>query len=583
MYDAATEAEPTEALFDGSGIMRERCRAHDWSATALGPVAAWPLSLRALVSALLASRYPMFLWWGPQLIQFFNDDYRPSLGAKGRDEAALGAPGRAHWSDAWHIIGPQIEHVLASGESTWNVNALVPIERNGSIEDVYWTYGYSPVRNDAGDIAGVLVVCSETTEQVLAADERERRLILEHQARTAAEALRAEAEMARARLADLVRHAPAFIAVLRGPTFVFEVVNENYYQLVGHRDIIGKRFSDAIPDVGGQGFEEILQGVFTTGVPFIAREIPATLERSPGGAPELLYMNLVCTRLTETDPSLSAVFAHGVDITAQVLARKAVEAARAEAVEANRAKGDFLAAMSHELRTPLNAIAGYAQLLEMGVYGNLPHAQLAALARIQSAEKHLLSLVDDILNFSKIEAGRIEYALASVVLGDVIAEVVTMIEPQLMAKGIRFHVQEDLAIAVFVDAEKLQQILLNLLANAIKFTSAGGQITIALGHREVDPLTEPIETGREALLGVVYVQVTDSGIGIIADRHSDIFEPFVQVRSLTSSGAGTGLGLAISRNLARGMGGDIRVRSALGVGSTFTLTLPMPEPKAGSL
>jgi PAS domain-containing protein len=235
----------------------------------------------------------MFLWWGPSLIQIFNDAYRPSLGNGGRAEAALGAPGREHWSDAWHILAPQIEQVLTTGDATWHENALVPIERNGSIEDVYWTYGYSPVRDDAGPIAGVLVVCTETTGQVQASMEREERLDRAWHVHQAAEALQVEAEMARRRLADLVRHAPAFIAVLRGPEFVFELANENYYQLVGHRDIIGKRFADAIPDVVGQGFDQILQGVFTSGVPFIAHEIPATVQRTPGSVPELRYMNLV--------------------------------------------------------------------------------------------------------------------------------------------------------------------------------------------------------------------------------------------------------------------------------------------------
>jgi signal transduction histidine kinase len=517
----------------------------------------------------------MFLWWGPSLIQIFNDAYRPSLGNGGRAEAALGAPGREHWSDAWHILGPQIEQVLTTGDATWHENALVPIERNGSIEDVYWTYGYSPVRDDAGPIAGVLVVCTETTGQVQASMEREERLDRAWHVHQAAEALQVEAEMARRRLADLVRHAPAFIAVLRGPEFVFELANENYYQLVGHRDIIGKRFADAIPEVVGQGFDQILQGVFTSGVPFIAHEIPATVQRTPGSVPELRYMNLVCTRLTWTDPNLSGVFAHGVDITEQVLARRTVEGARAEAEAANQAKGDFLAAMSHELRTPLNAIAGYAQLLQLGMYGNLSETQLTALGRIQVAERHLLSLVEDVLNFSKIEAGHVEYDVVPVSLSEIITEVTMMIEPQLEAKGIALDVCVATDLVVQGDREKVQQILLNLIVNAIKFTNPGGRITIDTGRRGDHSQSAPSNTECEAAGDVTYLRVSDTGVGILADKHDDIFNPFVQVRSLTSSSGGTGLGLAISRNLARGMGGDIRVRSTPGIGSTFTLTLPV--------
>ena len=570
-----SEDEAGTALFAGAGTMRALCRACDWSATPLGAVSGWPHSLRAIVSMLLASRQPMFLWWGPSLTQIFNDGYQPSLGGSGRVQTALGAPGREHWSDAWHIIGPEIEQVLATGEATWHEDALVPIERNGRIEDVYWTYGYSPVRDDTGAVAGVLVVCNETTDRVQASREREKHLALERSARIAAEELRVEAEAARAQLAELVRHAPAFIAVLRGPEFIFELANENYYQLIGHRDIIGKRFVDAIPDVVGQGFDQILKGVFTTGIPFIAREIPATLERSPGSLPELHYMNLVCTRLTETDPNLSAVFAHGVDITEQVLARLTVEAARAEADAANRAKGEFLAAMSHELRTPLNAIAGYAQLIELGMYGIVSDAQLVALARIQRSERHLLSLVDDVLNLAKIEAGHVQYDVTAVSLSDCIADVQMIIEPQLSAKGITLDVRVAADIVVQADCEKVQQILLNLLANAIKFSNANERIVIDTARRHDESQPAASSMGDKSPDNVIYLRVSDTGVGILADRHDDIFEPFFQVRSLTSSSEGTGLGLAISRKFARGMGGDIRVRSTLGVGSTFTLTLPI--------
>ena len=561
-------------LFAGPGKMRELCRAFDWTATPLGPVSTWTQSLRTTVSLMMASRHPMFLWWGPTLIQLYNDAYRPSLGESGRDVAALGACGREHWAEIWNIIGPQIEQVLTTGEATWHEDALVPFERNGRIEDVYWTYSYSPARDDDGTIAGVLAVCSETTQQVLSNADRETYLDKEREARAAAEASRAEAEMARARLGELVRHAPAFIAVLRGPEFVFELANENYYQLVGHRDIIGRRFVDAIPDVIGQGFDEILRGVFTTGTPFIAHEIPATLQRTPGGPSELLYMNLVCTRLTETVASHSAVFAHGVDITAEVLARREVEVARTEAEAANRAKGDFLAAMSHELRTPLNAIAGYAQLIELGVYGPITDEQRTAIGKIHSAERHLLSLVDDVLNFAKVEAGHVDYVVTEFRLAEVLVDVAPMIETRLEAKRLRYETRIAPDLILRADREKVEQILLHLLSNAIKFTEAGGLVTVDTGQRAAGRPVEPPTEPAADPVSVVFLRVSDTGVGISRDKQEKIFEPFLQLRSLTDFAGGTGLGLAISRDLARGMGGDLRVRSTPGKGSTFTLTLP---------
>lgn len=155
----------------GEGEMADLVRAFDWSATPLGPINRWSDILVTTVNLLLASRHPMFLWWGPDLIQFYNDGYRPSIRAD-KHPAAVGQPGRACWPEIWHIIGPQIESVMSAGASTWNTNQLVPIMRNGKLEEVYWTYGYSPVREKDGAIQGTLVVCSESTEQVLS----ERRL-----------------------------------------------------------------------------------------------------------------------------------------------------------------------------------------------------------------------------------------------------------------------------------------------------------------------------------------------------------------------------------------------------------------------
>ena len=244
-----------------------------------------------------------------------------------------------------------------------------------------------------------------------------------------------------------------------------------------------------------------------------------------------------------------------------------MERAQQAAEEANRAKSAFLAAMSHEFRTPLNAIAGHVQLLEMGLRGPVTEAQREALERIQRNQRHLLALVNDVLNFAKLEAGRVEYALREVALAEVVADVAPMIEPQLAAKGVGYEVRVPPAQRVQADPEKLQQILLNLLSNALKFTDAGGHVTVDTALREAGP-----DGGRP---DVVFLRVHDTGIGIPRERQDAVFDPFVQVhRNLTRTVEGSGLGLAISRDLARGMGGELRVRSSEGVGSVFTLTLP---------
>ena len=248
----------------------------------------------------------------------------------------------------------------------------------------------------------------------------------------------------------------------------------------------------------------------------------------------------------------------------EVLERRKFEEAllqaRRAADEANKAKSTFLAVMSHELRTPLNAIGGYTQLLEMGVHGPVTEAQLEALGRINRSQRLLLGLINDVLNLARIEAGRVDYEAVPVPLAEIVAATTPMIEPQIAAKELRLELAVPPEARAIGDREKAQQILLNLLTNAMKFTAAGGRIRIEAG--ELSP-------------SQVFLRVTDSGIGVPPDMVARIFEPFVQVESESSKRReGTGLGLAISRDLARGMGGDLTAASTVGEGSSLELILP---------
>jgi signal transduction histidine kinase len=235
------------------------------------------------------------------------------------------------------------------------------------------------------------------------------------------------------------------------------------------------------------------------------------------------------------------------------------EAARAEADAANRAKTEFLAVMSHELRTPLNAIAGYADLLRMGIRGPVTPQQLDDLERIARSERTLLALVNDVLNYARMEAGQVHYADERVVVASLLADIEALVLPQLQAKNLQFTLGEcDADLAVRADPDKLQQILVNLMSNAVKFTPPGGSVDVTC----------------EGDASVVRIRARDTGIGIPPDKLQLIFEPFVQLdRSLTSTKEGSGLGLAISRDLARAMGGELVVESTVGHGSTFILTL----------
>ena len=241
-------------------------------------------------------------------------------------------------------------------------------------------------------------------------------------------------------------------------------------------------------------------------------------------------------------------------------ARAVIEAARLEAEAANRTKTEFLAVMSHELRTPLNAIAGYVELLEMELRGPLTAAQREDLSRIRRNQRHLLGLINDVLNFAKLETGTVRYELADVPLREAIDAVEPLIAPQLAQRGLRYSVAPVADDAtVRADRDKLQQILLNLLSNAVKFTEPGGEVQVS----------------AEAAGAVARLHVCDTGCGIPAERQASVFDPFVQLdQRLTRPHEGTGLGLAISRDLARAMDGELTVVSEVGAGSTFTVTLP---------
>ena len=253
-------------------------------------------------------------------------------------------------------------------------------------------------------------------------------------------------------------------------------------------------------------------------------------------------------------------YGSNTDIEDNKRAARELERLHQEALAANRAKSDFLTAMSHELRTPLNAIGGYAQLLEMGLRGPITEAQRTDLRRIDRSQKHLLGLIDDVLNFAKLGAGKMEYKITDVPMREMIESVTDMVASQIEAKGLPFNTEacaEDLMVRA--DADRLRQVIINLVGNAIKFTAAGGEIVVECERRDT----------------LVTIAVRDSGVGIAEDKLASIFEPFVQVgRKFSTNSEGVGLGLTISREFARGMGGDLRVESQIDVGSTFVISLP---------
>lgn len=279
----------------GGGEMGALMRDRDWTRSPIGPPEKWPQSLKTAVRLLLTAGHPMFIWWGPRLVQFYNDAYRRSIGPE-RHPHALGQEGRACWEEIWPIIGPQIEQVMSGRGSTWSENALVPITRNGQREDVYWTYGYSPIDDPLAPtgVGGVLVICTETTATVMA----KRRLAFE-----------------REQFAQLFEQAPSFMAVLRGPEHRFEIVNPAYRRLIGGRDVSGKTVAAALPEAVDQGYIELLDQVYKSGKAFTASGSKYSVQEAAGGEIVDRYVDFVYQPIKNEDGSSNGIFVQGMDMT----------------------------------------------------------------------------------------------------------------------------------------------------------------------------------------------------------------------------------------------------------------------------
>lgn len=312
-------ADTGREFLAGGGVMGECIRNYPWAETALGEPQGWPQSLRTLVRVLLTTGHPTMIMWGPDLTCFYNDAFSRSLGPE-KHPSILGAPGRQAWAEVWPIVGLQIEQVVRGEGAVWHENQCVPIIRHGGLQEVYWTYSYSPIDEPTAPhgVGGVLVTCAETTEQVLA----ERKLASE-----------------RERFVQLFDQAPTFLALLRGPDHVIELANPGFLALSDYRPVVGRTVADALPEAVAQGYLSLLDAVYRTGRPYSALGSRYAFQTSPGGPVEERYLDFVYQPIMDRDGTPIGILVQGVDVTARTQSDRALALNRARLDYATRLSG----------------------------------------------------------------------------------------------------------------------------------------------------------------------------------------------------------------------------------------------------
>ena len=635
----------TYSFLDGGGEMSHLIRSYDWSASPLGLPEQWPQSLRTTLGIMLRSSFPMFLWWGDDLLCFYNDAYRPSLGIDGK-HSAIGKKAKDVWSDIWHIIGPMIAKVLDTGESVWYEDQLIPIYRNGRTEDVYWTFSYSPVHGDQGAIQGVLVTCTETTRKV-----KDMNKLIESENR----------------FQHLIRDATIGIIVLTGDQLIVQIVNKAYGVLINQipEHIIGKRIFDVIPETEAE-FRGPMEQVQSTGETIFLYDHPYFIWVD--GSKREGFLDIVYQPFRDDDGQTNGVVAMCQDVTRQVISYQKLEQSemqfklmadtvvqmiwitdpagmheyynkrwyeftgtstedtagegwnkmfhpddrerawkkwrhslstgdiyeieyrllrkdgeyvwvlgRAAPVyncdgeiirwfgtctdindqkKLQQQKEEFISIASHELKTPLTSLNTSLQFLErqMNKETNINPVTTKMVELANKNVQKLTNLVNDLLDFTKLEKGQLVLQKSIFTLSDLLNSCCET----MRIDGFIVNINGDFKIKVLADYLKIEQVVTNLLNNCIKYASQTKEIII---HCERTPDS-------------VKVSVEDFGPGIPKEKLSHLFAIYYRADNNGQQYSGLGLGLYICSRIIANHDGRIGVESEVGKGTSFWFTIP---------
>jgi signal transduction histidine kinase len=565
-----------DPLFSGTGELATLMRAKDWSTTPLGPPASWDRSLRTVVRIMLTSRYAMWMGWGPELTFFYNDAYRPTLGAK--HPWALGQPAHQVWAEIWPAIGPRIDTVLRRGEATWDEGLLLFLERNGYPEETYHTFSYSPLPTDAGGVGGMLCVVTEETDRILG----ERRLALLRDLASRLAATNATEEVFAAVERCLGDSSPDLPFSL---SYLFE--EDGRRARLVSRTAISAAHPAAAPiiQLGGAPSRWPLADVLAQGTVPILVELDPDLKWPRGSWPRAPDKALVVPIAEQGQTRPAGVFIAGLNVhrpvddatrafirlfvgqlTAGLANARAYQAERhrAEALaEIDRAKTTFFSNVSHEFRTPLTLMLGPIQDA-LAERERLSPEDAERWELLHRNGLRLSKLVNNLLDFSRIESGRLEAVTEPTDLSALTRDLASAFRSAIERAGLRLNVDAPaLAETATVDRDMWEKIVLNLLSNALKFTLAG-EISVSLRRDGAD----------------VELSVADTGVGVPPEELPRLFERFYRVRGTESrTHEGTGIGLALVQELAKLHGGSVTVASVVGQGTTFTVRIPNGGPQ----
>jgi len=514
---------PYVHYLEGGGEMGRLIRDFNWEDTSLGAPAGWSQSLLTTLSIMLNSRFPMFLFWGPDLIQFYNDAYRPSLGSNGKHPKALGQRAEECWPEIWPVIKPVIDQVLETGQPSWSENELIPIFRNNCLEDAFWTYSYSRVFDEPGKFGGVLSICTETTEAV--------------QSHKNIQNAKNELEFA-VEAADL-------------GTWDFNPVT---FKFIGNdrlREWFGITGDEEI------GLDVALAATIEEDRERMAAAVAKALEKGSDGNYNIIYT------IQDQEGNRRIVEATGrakFDAEGKAYQFSGILQDVTEKQQLQMRKDEFISVASHELKTPITSLSASVQILQRLVKTESSSEKMATfVTKANNNLSKLTYLLDDLLNVTKIQQGQLALNINRFDLVELIKDCCEHINP---LQDYDFVFMGDETLMVYADYRRIDQVMINLIGNAIKYSPRKKRIEITVIHDD--------ETAT--------VSVRDFGIGINSQKLPHLFDRYYRVDAFGHQFSGLGLGLYISAEIINRHNGKIGVESEVGNGSTFWFSIPLDDP-----